>query len=92
MRRRKATAVRGGSSQDGRRDDLLGRRIGTEAKPHKPTLQAVADGQVCIGHLMSRGREGVEAFDAENRSLGTFPDMASAANAVSAAAQKAGRS
>ena len=39
MRRRKATAVRGGSSQDGRRDDLLGRRIGTEAKPHKPTLQ-----------------------------------------------------
>jgi hypothetical protein len=39
MRRRKATAVRGGSSQDGRRDDLLGRRIGTEAKRHKPTLQ-----------------------------------------------------
>src|SRR5215472_6133645 len=39
MRRRKATTVRGGSSQDGRRDDLLGRRIGTEAKPHRPTLR-----------------------------------------------------
>src|SRR5215813_1152590 len=39
MRRRKATAVRGGSSQDGRRDGLLGRRIAADAKPHPPTLK-----------------------------------------------------
>src|SRR5262245_28929265 len=40
MRSRKATAVRGGSSQDGRRDDLLGRRIGTEATSQRPACLA----------------------------------------------------
>src|SRR5215467_14112973 len=57
MRRRKATAVRGGSSQDGRRDDLLGRRIVTQAKPHHATFQAVYDGRRCVGDLIARGHE-----------------------------------
>src|SRR5262249_61630099 len=48
MRRRKATAVRGGSSQDSRRDDLLGRRIGTEATSQRPAcLASVYHGQRC---------------------------------------------
>src|SRR5262249_5014236 len=47
-RRRKATGGRGGSSQDGRRDDLLGRRIGTEATSQRPAcLASVYDGQRC---------------------------------------------
>src|SRR5262245_58100587 len=57
MGRRKASAVRGGSSQDGRRDDLLGRRIGAEAKPHQATFQAVYDGRHCVGHLIACGCE-----------------------------------
>jgi hypothetical protein len=45
-------------------------------------LQAVYDGQRCIGHLLLRGKLGVEAFDADNRSLGIYPDMKLAADAV----------
>jgi hypothetical protein len=40
----------------------------------------------CVGHLLSRGRDGFEAFDADTRSLGTFPDMKAAADAVTAKA------
>jgi hypothetical protein len=47
---------------------------------------AVFDGQRCLGHLLPRGRMGVEAFDADDRSLGIFPDQKSAADAVSEAA------
>jgi hypothetical protein len=36
---------------------------------------AVYDGQQCIGHALSRGKLGVEAFDVENRSLGIFPSV-----------------
>src|SRR5262249_28746732 len=52
MVRRKATALRGGSSQDGRRDDLLGRRIGTEATSQRPAcLASIYHGQRCEGAL-----------------------------------------
>lgn len=36
-------------------------------------MKAVIAGERCIGHLLKRGREGVEAFDADTKSLGTFP-------------------
>jgi hypothetical protein len=51
-------------------------------------MQAVAvyDGQICLGFLLPRGKTGVQAFDADDRSLGTFPDQKSAADAVSARA------
>jgi hypothetical protein len=39
-------------------------------------------GQVCVGFLIKRGREGVEAFDWDERSLGLFPGPIEAANAV----------
>jgi hypothetical protein len=52
---RKASGSKRGSTRGARRDfDLLGRRIGAEAKPPQHTLQAVYDGQHCIGHLISR--------------------------------------
>jgi hypothetical protein len=47
------------------------------------TALAVYSGQVCLGHILPRGRSGVEAFDADDRSLGIFPDQKSAADAVS---------
>jgi hypothetical protein len=52
-------------------------------------LVPIISGKRCIGFLPRRGREGVEAFDADERSLGCFPDPITAAAAVEAAARKA---
>jgi hypothetical protein len=57
-----------------------------EAKPFGPSLLTVYAGPTCIGFLLSRGKAGVEAFDADNNSLGVFSDQKSAADAVSARA------
>jgi hypothetical protein len=46
----------------------------------------------CVGFLLRRGREGIEAFDADERSLGIFNDPISAANAVQRSAVSALRS
>jgi len=42
---------------------------------------SVTDGRDCIGHLIDRGREGVEAFTADEKSLGVFESAARAATA-----------
>ena len=47
--------------------------------------RALYSGQTCLGHLLSRGKAGTEAFDRNDRSLGIFPDQKSAADAISAA-------
>lgn len=47
-----------------------------------PALVSVYDGRECIGFVITR-RHGFEAFDADERSLGKFPTMQDAANAVS---------
>jgi hypothetical protein len=47
-------------------------------------LHAVYSGRVCIGFLLPRGRLGVEAFDADDHSLGIFPTVKAAADAISA--------
>lgn len=49
-------------------------------------MLSMYSGQVCIGFLLKRGRQGVEAYDANCASLGIFPDQNQAANAVSNAA------
>lgn len=41
----------------------------------------------CIGHLISRGRDGYAAYDADDHALGTYPDMKAAADAISAVAE-----
>jgi hypothetical protein len=53
----------------------------------KPTLQSVYAGRQLIGFLLDRGKLGVEATDARNRSLGiyTTPKAAAAADAISTA-------
>ena len=48
-----------------------------------PRLVSVMSGDgACAGFLLSRGLRGVEAFDAAEKSLGTFPDALSAATAI----------
>jgi hypothetical protein len=45
-------------------------------------LVGVYDGRTCIGHVLRRGRDGVEAFDTHTRSLGTYESIDDAAAAV----------
>ena len=45
---------------------------------------AVFDGRECIGHLLPRGKAGIEAYDRDDVSLGLFPNQKTAADAVSA--------
>jgi hypothetical protein len=49
-------------------------------------IRVVYDGRQCLGHLLLRGKLGVEAFDRNDVSLGIYPDQRSAADAVSEAA------
>lgn len=50
-------------------------------KPTAP-LAYVYDGQQCLGHVLSRGPKGFEAFDRDDRSLGLFATGKQAANAL----------
>ena len=56
---------------------------GAEATEPLVSCLCVYDGRVCIGHLILRGRSGVEAYDCDDVSIGTFPDQSSAARALS---------
>jgi hypothetical protein len=51
-----------------------------------PRLVPIIAGRVCIGHLISLGPRGVEAFDTNERTLGVFQSPIDAANAVTHAA------
>jgi hypothetical protein len=53
-----------------------------------PMVPVIA-GTACVGFLLRRGREGVEAFDRDERSLGIFPDPIEAAAAVEKSAAPA---
>jgi hypothetical protein len=55
-----------------------------EQKMFSRGLLSIFDGRKCIGHLLVRPHSGVEAFDSDDRSLGLFPDVSAAADAVSA--------
>ncbi len=48
-------------------------------------LVSIFAGQRCIGFILNRGRDGFEAFDVNDRSLGVFPSVKAAAAAVSEA-------
>jgi hypothetical protein len=76
---RPATAETVNRPRDG---DRLGCAISSRATTFHPRFQAVLIGQRCIGHVLSRGRFGLEAFDADDNSIGTFPDVRTAALAL----------
>jgi hypothetical protein len=45
-------------------------------------MLCVYDGRTCIGSLIRRGKEGVEAFDTDTKSLGVYPSEDAAATVV----------
>jgi hypothetical protein len=52
---------------------------------------AVYAGQTCLGHVISRGPRGFEAFDPDDKPIGLFATQASAADALEAAYDHGGR-
>jgi hypothetical protein len=49
----------------------------------EPTMLVVFDNrQCCLGHLLRRGREGWEAIDSHDTSLGVYPTKTEAAGAL----------
>jgi hypothetical protein len=46
--------------------------------PASSSWLAVTDGQHRIGHVLSRGRSGWEAFDANDVSIGIYPTQSAA--------------
>jgi hypothetical protein len=60
------------------------------ALPDNPSLGprnswvSVYDGQRCRGHAISRCRDGFEAFDIDDRTLGLYPSQNEAAEALRA--------
>jgi hypothetical protein len=69
-------------------DQSSAEKISAEATPDILATQALAvyDGQVCIGHLLKRRRQGFEAYDINTKSIGIFTDVKAAADAVAKAA------
>jgi hypothetical protein len=45
-------------------------------------LAYVYDGRQCLGHVLSRGPKGFEAFDRDDKSVGIFPTAKQAAGAL----------
>jgi len=73
-----------------RTTDALGKSPSSSQSSDKnpaPKLVSVYSGQTLLGFVLSRGRDGFESFDAKERSIGVFPDMQQAADAISAEAE-----
>lgn len=62
-----------------------GRLSDREATLRPIALQSVYAGQVCIGHVISRGKLGFEAFDAGDISLGLYLTTQAAVAAINGA-------
>lgn len=88
MRQRRAATAAAPGARDRRRADQLGGVIGAEAIPDTIVMQVVYDGSTCVGFLYARGPQGVEAYDADLKTLGIFKTQQAAADAVTAAARR----
>jgi hypothetical protein len=75
-----------GKARGARRVDQLGQQIGRDASLTGPALQFVCSGRERLGRIVCRGKLGFEAFDADEHSLGIFPNLKRAADAVERAA------
>jgi hypothetical protein len=60
----------------------LNRQAGVHNGPNRFPLVSVYDGRECVGFIIARGRLGFEAFGADQRSLGIFPNQKGAADAI----------
>jgi hypothetical protein len=54
-----------------------------------PRMVPVMAGRTCVGFLINQGPLGVEAYDANEKSLGIFPNAVEAAAAVEKSAAPA---
>jgi chitinase len=45
-------------------------------------ILSVYDGRFCVGFILARGRDGFEAFNADETSLGLFSTQDAAASAI----------
>ncbi len=92
MRRRKAARPANHKARRPRARISSVRSRSRQAIPEDFIFQASAvyAGQRCLGHILSRGKAGVEAFDADDRSLGLYLDQKAAADAVARAAAAGG--
>jgi hypothetical protein len=43
---------------------------------------SVYAGEICVGHVISRGKTGYEALDRDDKSIGLFPGLDEAASAL----------
>jgi hypothetical protein len=79
MRRRKA--ARPAIDKSSRKPRAISARQQRDRKASRSYFMfqalAVFDGQQFNGHLLPRGKAGVEAFDADDRSLGSLSDTGS---------------
>ena len=68
---------------------LSGKTGSRQATSPDLAMQALAvyAGQRCLGHILPRGKSGIEAFDQDDKSLGIFPTQKLAADAVSNASR-----
>jgi hypothetical protein len=46
------------------------------------TVVLTPDGAACLGYTLSRGKQGIEAFDSRDTPLGIFPNLEAAAAAL----------
>jgi hypothetical protein len=69
-----------------RKSDRAKRPIDSKNIANTSNFQGVAvfDGCRCLGHIINRGREGFEAFDRGDRSLGIFENVKAAAYLIGA--------
>ena len=51
-----------------------------------PPLIPILANEICIGHLLDRGRAGWEAFDCDDQSIGVFATPSAAIDALIVAA------
>jgi hypothetical protein len=82
--RRKASARAADSANTGRAFEHAAEPLEGKAIQDHSALQSGYDGRARVGHLLLRGNQGVEAFDADDHSFGMFPDAKTAAAAISA--------
>ena len=84
MKRVKAPGRAAQKSCQPRRGDQLAGRIAAEAKPENFVMQALSiyAGSRCLGFVMPRGRQGYEAFNTIDVSLGLYQTQQAAADAV----------
>jgi hypothetical protein len=89
MAPRKAARPTGRKTRKPRPAFSSGKSRSRQANPTDLAMQALAvySGTVCLGHIMLRGKAGVEAYDRDDKSIGIYPDQKAAADAVSLAAR-----